>query len=681
MKKKVLASAILTIFLALSLIAGATLALFTSESSTNIAIISGKVDVFAKVDQGSIRTKQLGTVYSAGTGNTFAGDVSFADNEVSLGKLVPGDGVKFNIDIINNSNVPVKYRISLNCVKGESGALEDSRKLFSTLKFMVGGSNFSGIISYASAWMDLNAGSAPGSVEIEIELPVEAGNEYQGLATRIVYKVEAVQGNAELTAGEEIIRLDGSASLTDNGVTLDIPAGALEGDEPDLSVRLGSEVSNFEVIAGGNSYKVLDITLAGLHEENTQPIVVLIPVSSPMPDAAAYYNDGTSLQPLATEYVVIGGRHYIRFTTTHFSEYVLCEREIVAMITPSEGKKRVFFDWSEALLSARAGELLTLLKDVYDSQKVTISEAAIIDLAGHSADNSFELSGTAPKFVVRSQSDVNKAVGIGFKNLIIGSGISEAITVTGNGFTISGMEKIVFNAGVRMLTINGDNNTVDGLDATTTLSDSARNKNDYAIYLNGKDNAVKNCTLSLGGTATWGATVYVRNSGKGGTTLFKNVIIGTSKSTVGFRCIQMQSGLSGTVIIEDCVLTPQAYTFNVDGKGNGENLIVKNTVLNGWTSYSSGYNVEFVGCTFGAGYDYNAIAAYSDTTFTDCAFTDSIEIYSRADNVTLSFNNCTYNGVRITLENHRDLFTVGGEGSSTVRIFVDGIADVREMIL
>jgi len=672
MKKKVLVSSVLTILLALSLIAGATFALFTSESRTNIAITSGKVSVIAEVDQDSIMTKQLGKDYDAGSDNTYAGEVTFSDNAAVLNKFVPGDGVKFNVKITNNSNIPVLYRVKLFCTAGETGTIEGSQLLFSALNFKVGGTDFSDVIYYASAWTSLAVGAAPASVEFEIELPEEAGNEYQDLETKIVYTVEAVQGNAELTAGEEIIRLDGSASLTDNGVTLDIPAGALEGDEPDLSVRLGSEVSNFEVIAGGNFYKVLDITLAGLHEENTQPIVVLIPVSSPMLDAAAYYNDGTSLQPLATENVVIGGRHYIKFTTTHFSEYVLCEREIVAMITPSEGKKRVYFDWSEALRSASLGDVVTLHRDATAEEKVLITEAITIDLAEFNADNTFELAqNCGARFVVRNQSDVNKAVDIGFKNLIIGSGISEAITVTGNDFTISGMEKIVFNAGVRMLTINGDNNTVDGLDATTTLSDSERFKDDYAIYLNGKDNTVQNCTLSLGGTATWGATVYVRNSGKGGTTLFKNVIIGTSKSTVGFRCIQMQDGLSGTVIIEDCVLTPKAYTFNVDGEGNGEEkLIVKNTVLNGWTSYSSGYNVEFVGCTFSAGHDYNAIAAYSDTTFTNCAFTDSIKIYSRANNVTLSFNNCTYNGVKITPENHTELFTVEGEGSDTVEIIV-----------
>ena len=49
MKKKILLSSILTIALCLSLIAGSTFALFTSESKVNIAVTSGKVEMLANV--------------------------------------------------------------------------------------------------------------------------------------------------------------------------------------------------------------------------------------------------------------------------------------------------------------------------------------------------------------------------------------------------------------------------------------------------------------------------------------------------------------------------------------------------------------------------------------------------------------------------------------------------------
>lgn len=49
----------MTIALCMSLMAGATFALFTSESKVNIAVTSGKVSVVANIDETSVQTKQL----------------------------------------------------------------------------------------------------------------------------------------------------------------------------------------------------------------------------------------------------------------------------------------------------------------------------------------------------------------------------------------------------------------------------------------------------------------------------------------------------------------------------------------------------------------------------------------------------------------------------------------------
>lgn len=48
-KRNVVVSAVMAIVLCLSIVAGATFALFTSESSVNIAVTSGKVDVAASM--------------------------------------------------------------------------------------------------------------------------------------------------------------------------------------------------------------------------------------------------------------------------------------------------------------------------------------------------------------------------------------------------------------------------------------------------------------------------------------------------------------------------------------------------------------------------------------------------------------------------------------------------------
>ena len=99
MKKKALLSSILTIALCISLIAGSTFALFTSESKVNIAVTSGNVEMIAAID--NIQTWSLeDDKTSAGrTDGTFTqgGSASFDANTASftINKIIPGDKVSF----------------------------------------------------------------------------------------------------------------------------------------------------------------------------------------------------------------------------------------------------------------------------------------------------------------------------------------------------------------------------------------------------------------------------------------------------------------------------------------------------------------------------------------------------------------------------------------------------------
>ena len=188
-KRNVVISAILAIMLCISLITGATFALFTSESKVNIAVTSGKVSVIANVDETSVQTKQLyDTEYKDGIGNMY-GEASFNDDGLSLEKFVPGDGIKFNIVVKNESNVPVKYRTIISC--------ENDNGLFAGLNVTVGeNENYSGA-ALVSNWAELAVDSADVFVPVTIELPEDAGNEYQEKTCIVSYKVEAVQGNAK----------------------------------------------------------------------------------------------------------------------------------------------------------------------------------------------------------------------------------------------------------------------------------------------------------------------------------------------------------------------------------------------------------------------------------------------------------------------------------------------------
>ena len=73
MKNKIIVSSILTIALCLSMIAGYTFALFTSESQVNVAVTSGEVKVVATagaVTYGSTLGSTLGSVNATGSNIT-----------------------------------------------------------------------------------------------------------------------------------------------------------------------------------------------------------------------------------------------------------------------------------------------------------------------------------------------------------------------------------------------------------------------------------------------------------------------------------------------------------------------------------------------------------------------------------------------------------------------------------
>ena len=206
MKKKTILSSLLTIILCLSLIAGSTYALFTSEDQVNIAVNSGKVNVVATILDTEMKTFSLGTEQAAGK---FAngGTAVFATNEkgekvLTLDKMTPGDKVAFSIQITNNSNVAMKYRV----VWAVDGVLSE------VLTATAGGDK---IENGKSAWISWPVPVAEDgsdkveTIDVVIELPAETGNDYQDKKATIVFTVEATQGNAP-----EVDEWDGTADTS-----------------------------------------------------------------------------------------------------------------------------------------------------------------------------------------------------------------------------------------------------------------------------------------------------------------------------------------------------------------------------------------------------------------------------------------------------------------------------------
>ena len=192
-KSKTFVGALLSIALCVSLIAGATFAIFTSEASVNIAVTSGTVKVTATVDNLKLYSLDnidantfTGTETERTKEGTFLnkGTATLSGSTLSLDRLTPGDKVTFVVNIANESNVTIKYRTLLS--------VKDSG-LFEALKVSVGGRT----AGNASDWTVMTDAGEIASEECSIELPASATDEYQGKSCKIDFVVEAVQGNVD----------------------------------------------------------------------------------------------------------------------------------------------------------------------------------------------------------------------------------------------------------------------------------------------------------------------------------------------------------------------------------------------------------------------------------------------------------------------------------------------------
>ena len=196
MKKKALLASILTIAMCFSIIAGATYALFTSESGVDVAITAGNVDVVATINEGSLKTYSLDVEQKPGY---FAnrGTATLTSTLLTLTNVTPGDRADFTIDMTNNSNVDIQYRVKW-AVDGE---------LYSMLDATADGNP---IVNNVSAWSEwLYDAEDVRSIDVSVELPYTVGNEGENQTAEIQFFVEAVQGNAilEEVATEDQLRV------------------------------------------------------------------------------------------------------------------------------------------------------------------------------------------------------------------------------------------------------------------------------------------------------------------------------------------------------------------------------------------------------------------------------------------------------------------------------------------
>ncbi len=209
-KRSIIISAILAIIMCASLAAGATFALFTSESTVNIAVTSGKVNVVATIVESSLKTYsgenlignaetdkvKLTTDFTNGENGKFinGGTATLVGDTLTLKNMTPGDKVTFNITVTNKSNVAVNYRTVWMS--------DEDDGLMAGLTVTADGASYDGSTSYTH-WATLAAetnedGSVVKTIPVTVELLSDKGNEYQNKSCKLIFTVEAVQGNAHV---------------------------------------------------------------------------------------------------------------------------------------------------------------------------------------------------------------------------------------------------------------------------------------------------------------------------------------------------------------------------------------------------------------------------------------------------------------------------------------------------
>ena len=161
---------------------------------------------------------------------------------------------------------------------------------------------------------------------------------------------------------------------------------------------------------------------------------------------------------------------------------------------------------------------------------------------------------------------------------------------------------------------------------------------------------------------------------KGGT--IKNLIVtGDTFNEKGFRAVYATNGINNDLVIDGVTLSG-TYALNItdeSGVSKDYNLIVKNSKLNGWTSYAPLASAKFDNVTFGTSNTYHNLKPYANTVLNNCRF-DEAFVMDAGAKVTITLNECNVNGTDVTAENFKTLFTLDREDKLfECTIVVDGV--------
>ena len=196
--------------------------------------------------------------------------------------------------------------------------------------------------------------------------------------------------------------------------------------------------------------------------------------------------------------------------------------------------------------------------------------------------------------------------------------------------------------------ITGEGGVLVDCPATCTISASGVVLKNLTVKCN-PSNGSTSGTWNITKKATLENITFTENSTK--------IVVVSGSEQVDFKGCRFENKGKGRAImvwggspkidVDGCYFD-NVYPFNVDG--GSPVFTVKNSQLNGWTSYGGTTTATFEGCDFGkstSGYAY--CRPYRNTVFEKCNFSEGYLIDFGAAGVEIDLNECKLNGQPMTI--------------------------------
>lgn len=676
---------IMSLLLCITMLVGTTFAWFTDTvTSTGNIIKSGSLDV---------------SMHWA-DGKTDPAAASWTDASVGAifnSKLwEPGYVEVRHIKISNVGTLALKYQLNI-AANGDVSALADVIDVYFLdpaakieNRFVLDSIAPIGTLSKVLSGMpentsgELSAGDSA-MITLALKMREDAGNEYQELEIGSDFAVQllATQQTEEFDSfddqydvNSEFLAINKSFSIVNsNGtlgeavvmtadmpygtMTVTVPAGAQLSSADVSSLKLtvknaangyggtlsANQVANgYEIYVDGIADYINPFVNASDHKiYNYNDIKVELPIGAGRNDVKVY-KDGMMPSNTWASYDSASG--IVTFSADYFTPFSQAKISNITVVYTklSEAEKQL----NETLENITAGDSVTI---------------------NSTADNMVSVNNIAD--ALNGSSDI----------ALVGNG-ADSTTVASNGATITADALTVKDMTIQSVgttTIKGNDTTIDGVKYQSVGAS-------YGLTVSGSDTTISDTTVE-GANATQGLLLIASGSDTASSVTNVSDLTITDLSPFGSSSGFVFSNMNGTTNITNSTIKVRgsAVSFGPSNSTVRGYANVKDSTFDSTSVYISTVQAStFDNVTFDNTWYDSAIsftAGGKTNTFTDCEFKADVDFRSANyanKSVTLTFNNCTYNGVAITAENIKDHFvfnngTFGLQNRDKLTVIVDGV--------